>query len=110
MTSQDETFIPPLTDWQAAADAAMRVLVLASARRYGFIHTRVYANEQQAKHILRICKRWRIVPNFQAAKRFALDSIRMERKRLHALLMIGLEDPDSGLGETSPAAPNATLR
>lgn len=110
MTSPNDILIPSLTDWQAAADAAMRALVLASAKRYGLIHTPVNGNGQQAKHILLICKRWRIVPNFHTTKSFAPDSIRMERKRLRALLMIGLEDPDSGLRETSPTASNATLR
>jgi hypothetical protein len=101
-TAQNQTRIPSLADWQGAADAAMRVLMLASARRHGLIHARVDANEQQAEHILRICKRWRIEPNVDAAERFAIDAIRRERKRLYALLMIGLEIPPAR-SATAPA-------
>lgn len=86
---------PAPVDWQAAVDAAMRILVLASARRFGLIHTPSQANEQQAKRILELGRQHKFVPTPNDPNRFLIDQIRKERKRLCRLLMIGLERPDT---------------
>lgn len=78
-------------DWQAAVDAAMRILVLASARRYGLIHTPSQTNEKDAKRILEMGRQRQFVPTPDDSERFLTGVICKERKRLCRLLMIGLE-------------------
>lgn len=90
---------PAPVDWQAAVDAAMRILVLASARRFGLIHTPSQANEQQANRILELGRQHKFVPTPNDSNRFLADAIRKERERLRRLLMIGLA-PDT-LGNES---------
>jgi hypothetical protein len=81
-------------DWQGVVDDAMRVLVLASARRYGLIHAPPQANEQQAKLVLELGRQHQFIPTPNDSTRYLVDKIRNERSRLWRLLMIGLEPED----------------